>query len=189
MNHCRQGAAARLQAAEARLEAVLERELDAALEEGGEDGGFMGIMSGTPLPIRGPLSLGPLRHTPVSWAYLRRSCPLFAHIVFLSFFPFLCPDDDYEDDEEEGPRSHGRAGPTAADAAAPPSFCKVDLSLPDKILRKRFPLFPGLAAAVECIVEAGQMLYLPTGVWDTHFHTWARMRVGYKNRLTTPLGA
>lgn len=39
----------------------------------------------------------------------------------------------------------------------------VDLSLPDDVLRHRFPRFPGRATALEVTLEAGQMLYLPAG--------------------------
>jgi hypothetical protein len=45
----------------------------------------------------------------------------------------------------------------------PPSFSRVDLSLPYGHLAKAFPLFPGVEAAAECVVEAGQMLYIPAG--------------------------
>lgn len=45
----------------------------------------------------------------------------------------------------------------------PDSFSRMDLSLPEKVLKSRFPRFPGKKAAVECEVAAGQMLYLPAG--------------------------
>jgi len=45
----------------------------------------------------------------------------------------------------------------------PESFSRVDLSLPAATLHSRFPLFPGLNAAIECEVSANQCLYLPAG--------------------------
>ncbi|KAI3427056.1 hypothetical protein D9Q98_006996 [Chlorella vulgaris] len=51
----------------------------------------------------------------------------------------------------------------AAAAGDPESFSRVDLSLPDSELRRRFPRFPGKDAALVCEVAAGQMLYLPAG--------------------------
>ncbi|KAL4437367.1 hypothetical protein ABPG75_004506 [Micractinium tetrahymenae] len=51
----------------------------------------------------------------------------------------------------------------AAAAGDPESFSRVDLHLPDAQLKRQFPLFPGKAAALECEVQAGQMLYLPAG--------------------------
>ncbi|PRW60895.1 ion channel [Chlorella sorokiniana] len=65
--------------------------------------------------------------------------------------------DDFDAMEEAVPP------PRPAAAGDPDSFCKVDLNLPDAQLKKKFPQFPGKAAALECIVEAGQMLYLPAG--------------------------
>lgn len=38
---------------------------------------------------------------------------------------------------------------------------QVDMALPEAELRRRFPLFPGAAAAVEVELQAGEMLYLP----------------------------
>ena len=36
-------------------------------------------------------------------------------------------------------------------------------AVPDRLLAQRFPRFPGRGAALECVVEAGMMLYLPAG--------------------------
>lgn len=47
--------------------------------------------------------------------------------------------------------------------AEPLSFSAVDLSLPDRTLRSRFPRFPGASAALEVTLSAGQALYLPAG--------------------------
>eukprot|EP00882_Tetradesmus_deserticola_P027952 GHRQ01031102.1.p1 GENE.GHRQ01031102.1~~GHRQ01031102.1.p1 ORF type:complete len:420 (+),score=173.59 GHRQ01031102.1:80-1261(+) len=71
-------------------------------------------------------------------------------------------------------QKHGKAGPAAASTAGsvagptsveppPPSFSQVDLSLPEAVLRRQFPRFPGVAAAQEVLLQAGQMLYLPAG--------------------------
>lgn len=65
--------------------------------------------------------------------------------------------DDFEELDGEG------GGPAAGAGGDPPSFSRVDLSLPPRELRARFPLFPGAAAALECEVGEGQMLYLPAG--------------------------
>lgn len=70
------------------------------------------------------------------------------------------------DDFELGEQQEQAAAPAGAGAGTgsePPSFSKVDLSLPAAQLKQRFPRFPGLAAAKEVVVEAGQMLYLPAG--------------------------
>lgn len=37
----------------------------------------------------------------------------------------------------------------------------MDMALPEEALRRRFPLFPGAAAAEEVVLRAGEMLYLP----------------------------
>ena len=50
-----------------------------------------------------------------------------------------------------------------ADEPPPPSFSRVDLSLPPAELKRRFPLFPGVGAALVAEVGAGQCLYLPCG--------------------------
>lgn len=48
------------------------------------------------------------------------------------------------------------------DESHPDSFSRVDLSRPQQEIKTQFPLFPG-TQAVECELEAGQMLYLPCG--------------------------
>ena len=48
-------------------------------------------------------------------------------------------------------------------AGEPDSFSQVDLSLPLAKLRAKFPDFPGVKAALEVDMEAGQSLYLPAG--------------------------
>jgi hypothetical protein len=45
----------------------------------------------------------------------------------------------------------------------PESFSQVELSLSEEELSRRFPLFPGLSAALECEVKAGEMMYPPAG--------------------------
>lgn len=45
----------------------------------------------------------------------------------------------------------------------PPSFSRVDMSLPQEQLKKQFPLFPGNDAALKVTLNAGDMLYLPAG--------------------------
>ncbi|KAK9814629.1 hypothetical protein WJX72_009022 [[Myrmecia] bisecta] len=86
-------------------------------------------------------------------------------------------DDDFSDSADElsdeggsGPAGHSNSKRARAAATAngkqegePPSFSRIDLALPDAQLRAKFPLFPGKAAALECEVRAGQMLYLPAG--------------------------
>lgn len=48
--------------------------------------------------------------------------------------------------------------------STPPFPSQVDLGLPVKTLKQRFPMFPsGPGSSVEVVVEAGQMLYLPAG--------------------------
>jgi len=66
--------------------------------------------------------------------------------------------DEGEEEEEEGPGIR-----VANEENDPPSFSRVNMSLPPASLRKQFPKFPGVDAALECVVEAGQMLYLPAG--------------------------
>jgi Cupin-like domain len=53
--------------------------------------------------------------------------------------------------------------PTPSPPPLPPSFSQIDLSLPPSELRACFPEFPGLSAASEVVLSAGQMLYLPAG--------------------------
>lgn len=54
--------------------------------------------------------------------------------------------------------------PAAPPAPAEPlGFSAVDLSLPERTLRARFPRFPGPSAALEVTLSAGQALYLPAG--------------------------
>lgn len=55
------------------------------------------------------------------------------------------------------------AQPVPAMAGEPDSFSKLDLSLPPAKLRAKFPEFPGVKAALEVDMEAGQSLYLPAG--------------------------
>lgn len=73
--------------------------------------------------------------------------------------------DDFEAMERAAAGSRG--GPAGnGDSESdldPPSFSKIDMSLPPAALRSRFPLFPGVEAALECEVRAGQALYLPAG--------------------------
>lgn len=59
----------------------------------------------------------------------------------------------------------GEVGPLEEekDEETPLSFSRVEYGQSDAELAKRFPLFPGRAAALEVYVEAGQMLYLPAG--------------------------
>lgn len=70
----------------------------------------------------------------------------------------------------KGSKSKGNPPKTSANASQgnnveppPPSFSQIDLSLPESELRRRFPRFPGVAAAQEVVLQAGQMLYLPAG--------------------------
>ena len=97
--------------------------------------------------------------------------------------PFLAPgtpQDEEEEDEEEAPRRAKAVSPTKGnsrkggegdvsnDGEAPPSFSRVDLSLPAAEIARRFPRFPvgGAAAALECVVEPSCMLYLPVRTLD-----------------------
>jgi len=48
-------------------------------------------------------------------------------------------------------------------AGEPDSFSKINLNLPAKQLHAQFPDFPGVEAAVEVEISAGQSLYLPAG--------------------------
>lgn len=70
--------------------------------------------------------------------------------------------DDFDlGEQQEGEAAAARTA--AGTGAEPPSFSKVDLALPAAQLKQRFPRFPGLGAAKEVVVEAGQLLYLPAG--------------------------
>lgn len=57
----------------------------------------------------------------------------------------------------------GKHGVQAVAEPPPPSFSGVQLDLPQAELRRRFPRFPGLAAAAVVVLQAGDMLYLPAG--------------------------
>jgi hypothetical protein len=54
-------------------------------------------------------------------------------------------------------------GVVIEDGEPPPSFSRVDVRLPPAELRRRFPKFPGLEAALAVEVAAGECLYLPAG--------------------------
>lgn len=73
-------------------------------------------------------------------------------------------DSDDDDDDARVSDLHRR---TARDReggdAQPPSFSKVNLTLPVTTVRAAFPDFPGVDEASEVTLEAGQMLYLPAG--------------------------
>jgi hypothetical protein len=56
----------------------------------------------------------------------------------------------------------GDAVPKVSEAP-PPSFCQVQLDLSEAELCKRYPRFPGMAAASVVVLQAGDMLYLPAG--------------------------
>ncbi|KAK9868966.1 hypothetical protein WJX84_003684 [Apatococcus fuscideae] len=81
--------------------------------------------------------------------------------------------DDYQDsgDEERcnaeaamGLLSHrGHSNGAMEPDPSPRNFSQIDLSQPQDQLAKKFPKFPGLKAAQEVELEAGQMLYLPAG--------------------------
>ncbi|KAG2485492.1 hypothetical protein HYH03_015766 [Edaphochlamys debaryana] len=138
------GAAARLAAAEEALEAALEAELSDALEDGlgeGEDD-FDALEGGSDGE----------------------------------------EEDSEEDEEEEEPAGRSRAngksgagkgrangeGPLLVEdeGSTPPSFCRVPIGDPgvsDAAIARQFPDFPGRSAALEVVVRAGSMLYLPAG--------------------------
>ncbi|KAK9821569.1 hypothetical protein WJX81_005489 [Elliptochloris bilobata] len=69
--------------------------------------------------------------------------------------------DDYQDS--------GTCSPSPAAACSseqddhPPSFSRIDLSLPPAQLRRKFPRFPGTSTALEVDLRAGEALYLPAG--------------------------
>jgi hypothetical protein len=54
-------------------------------------------------------------------------------------------------------------GHGAGTAGEPDSFSKINFNLPANELRARFPDFPGVEAALEVEIQAGQSLYLPAG--------------------------
>ncbi|GAX76316.1 hypothetical protein CEUSTIGMA_g3762.t1 [Chlamydomonas eustigma] len=98
-----------------------------------------------------------------------------------------------EEDDEISERFGGKAEPRSNSTGVtkrgakndhPPSFSKVDLSLSEGVLRKRFPSFPGASQALECIIEAGQMLYLPAG-W---FHEVTSSAVHYVSNIDCHAG-
>jgi len=62
--------------------------------------------------------------------------------------------DDYQDSGDECGSEPG-AGRGAAGDDDPPGFSRVDLAAPAAQLRRRFPRFPGLDAAVEVQLHAG----------------------------------
>ncbi|GIL74226.1 hypothetical protein Vretimale_1977 [Volvox reticuliferus] len=65
-----------------------------------------------------------------------------------------------------GGETGGGDGDLIVDADTPPSFSRVPMGDPrvsDAQLAAEFPRFPGRAAALEVVVEAGEMLYLPAG--------------------------
>uniref|UniRef100_A0A383WCI6 JmjC domain-containing protein n=1 Tax=Tetradesmus obliquus TaxID=3088 RepID=A0A383WCI6_TETOB len=72
------------------------------------------------------------------------------------------PDKKRQKQATAGPAAAHAAGPASVEPP-PPSFSQVDLSLPEAVLRRQFPRFPGVAAAQEVLLQAGQMLYLPAG--------------------------
>lgn len=77
--------------------------------------------------------------------------------------------DDFEElDEANKPSS---ALDSNSNNKEPESFSKIDLSLPMSQLRKKFPSFPGVDAALECEVRAGESLYLPAG-WFHEVTSW-----------------
>jgi hypothetical protein len=72
--------------------------------------------------------------------------------------------DDFDlGEQQEREAAAARSAACAGAGTEPPSFSKVELALPAAQLKQRFPRFPGLGAAKEVVVEAGQMLYLPAG--------------------------
>ncbi len=62
-------------------------------------------------------------------------------------------DQDFRHDDEEN---------ESMQSNTPPSFSMVDISLPIASIQERFPNFPH-ESFVECIVSAGETLYLPAG--------------------------
>jgi hypothetical protein len=57
-------------------------------------------------------------------------------------------------------------GPASSDSQLPANFSRVDTSLPPEQLRAQFPLYAQAlerGAAVEVVLRAGQMLYIPAG--------------------------
>jgi hypothetical protein len=75
--------------------------------------------------------------------------------------------DDYVDsDEEPSAKTKGGKGrdKTAGESVEPPppSFSQVDLSRPRGEIAERFPLFPGVEAALEVVLEAGTWDHGPT---------------------------
>ncbi|KAI8469384.1 MAG: cupin-like domain-containing protein [Monoraphidium minutum] len=71
--------------------------------------------------------------------------------------------DDYDDDCLGATGSNDHGGGVKHDGPPPPSFSRVDMTLPPAELRRRFPRFPGARGAVVAEVAAGQCLYLPAG--------------------------
>jgi hypothetical protein len=57
-----------------------------------------------------------------------------------------------EEEEEEGEVGRKGAGDESG-GGEPPSFSRVDLQLPAAEVRRHFPHFPGVEAAVECEVR------------------------------------
>lgn len=69
----------------------------------------------------------------------------------------------YQVHEHQDKRQKKNTSKEEVEESNPPSFSQIDLSLPDDLLTKQYPLFPGRSAAIECHVKEGQMLYLPAG--------------------------
>lgn len=85
------------------------------------------------------------------------ACPCAAVVTVLTWSNVHRRDwgaaDDYQDSDDrssspEAACGSGRDGP-------PPSFSRIDLALPPAQLKRRFPRFPGTAAALEVNLRAG----------------------------------
>lgn len=104
-------------------------------------------------------------HTPLqgSKARLSRAEKAFNAVMDAALTDDIDSFHDDFDSMEAAAQSRHRAAPPAAPATQPPSFSRIDVSLPPRQLRSRFPLFPGIGSCLECEVRAGQALYLPAG--------------------------
>lgn len=62
------------------------------------------------------------------------------------------PDKKRQKHAEAAHAAGSAAGPASVEPA-PPSFSQIDLSLPEAVLRRQFPRFPGVAAAQEVLLQ------------------------------------
>ena len=85
------------------------------------------------------------------------ACPCAAVVTVLTWSSVHRRDwdaaDDYQDSDDCGSSPEAACG--SGQDGPPPSFSRIDLALPPAQLKRRFPRFPGTAAALEVNLRAG----------------------------------